>query len=128
MKPFILGKSNFDDGYPVETKFGDYLITCSEQSDAKQTLKLVFDSGADQGVSSETFITGSGNLFTIYSELNATISGNPYKAVNVFSGKMVSDGIEDLKLVYLITEPTINTLKRGQGRLFKDGDSLSEKQ
>ncbi len=56
-----------------------------------------------------------------------TMSGHTFKAVEIHSGEITSTGIKNYHFAQIMTMETPTSLKRGQGRLFKDGDGFSKK-
>jgi len=126
--PLILKKSNFNDSYSVGSKFSDMTITFSKQDNSKLTVVTDYVQGNQKGNGLGSFITGSGNKFSIYTEIAGTLSGNPFTNVEIYSGEITADGIKDFHWALLVTVEGIGTIKRGEGRLFYDSDGISPKQ
>jgi len=126
LSPLILVKSNFADAAPG-SQFKDYKLTCSEQNNADQTVVCAYASIAAIGSGLGAFITGDGNKFSIFVETNGTLNGQPFKSVDIFSGEITPSGIRNFHWALIQTQEAPGTLRRGQGRLIKDGDGLSER-
>ena len=49
------------------------------------------------------------------------------KSVQIHSGEITADGIDNYRFALIMVEPAPTTIKAGQGRLWKDGDGFSER-
>jgi hypothetical protein len=92
-----------------------YVFKFSSQDESKLTVNVAFrnvstletdETGAD---STASYISGSGNLFSIYARINGTVSGVKYSALQVISGEVTSAGIANMQVTNEI--------------LSKDGDA-----
>lgn len=82
------------------------------------------------------YVSGSGNYFTIFSELSGVNveNGNTItsKQIQAISGELTANGIKNVQLSLTMKSKTGDPgdkylIKVGQSRIFKDGDGLSEK-
>ena len=120
-------KSNFSDGYSPGHKFADLKLTFSRQDNAKLTVVCDYVQANEIGNGLGSFITGTGKKFSVYAEMVGTYENKPFKSVIIFSGEMAEGGIKNLQEALLVTVEAPGTIKRGEGRLFKDGDGFSER-
>jgi len=127
VSPFVLVKSNFNDNMLPGDRFSDMEITFSGQNNTKQTVVTDYINGTQIGNGLGSFITGSGNKFSVYYECSGTYFGLPFKSVDIYSGEITSTGIKNFQYATIVTEPNTYTIKRGEGRLAHDSDKFSEK-
>ena len=108
----------------------DATLIFSEQNTSKLTVSTYFEqlSGVEEGKGTGSFITGSGNKFTVFVKMAKTLNGIPYEAIYVFSGEISSSGINNYQNVYIVTkENQYTTLPEGEARLNIDDDGLAER-
>ncbi|MCL2129282.1 MAG: hypothetical protein FWH35_02900 [Treponema sp.] len=127
VSPLLLIESNFSDSLSPGYRFDDNQITFSKQDNANLTVVLDYINGPQIGSGLGSFITGSGNKFSVFTEISGTLYGSPYKSVEICSGEITSSGIANYYWAFMITEEAPSTVKRGQGRLGNDGDGFSER-
>lgn len=114
--------------------FDDYFYKFSKQDNKKFTVRMDFISGGiDAGSdTSATFISGKGNLFTVFAQSKGVGYGVDYVALEVVSGEIQSTGIKNLQITkYLQSkgdDPTPVLTEVGTTRIFYDSDSISERQ
>jgi len=120
VKPTVLEKSNFDDVYPPGQVFADMLMTFSNQDNAKLTISVECDTGGTIWNNINSFITGNGNKFSVFLEMESGKS----KLVEIYSGEITPTGIKNLYNAFIWTSDSPN---KGNGRLLYDGDGFSEK-
>jgi hypothetical protein len=82
------------------------------------------------------FISGSGNYFTIYFNVNGVYSSSnisytiSYKTALVISGEKTSSGIRNMKYAFIMvsksSDPDEELMKEGIFRIFEDSDYISE--
>ena len=125
----VLVKSNFNDSFVPGHKFSDVEVTFSKQNNTNLTINYDYTTpdGAEEGNGLGAFITGKGDKFSIFVEVSGTLNGHPVKTVQIHSGEISSKGIKNYYWALMNTMEAPNSLKRGQGRLFKDNDGLSER-
>ena len=130
--PLILVKSNFDDSYAPGQLFLDVKLTFSDQNNKNLTLKVLDENGDATRTGTGGFIVGSGKKFTVFTGLDNVQSGHTYKTAALYSGTISDAGIADFRYVLVMVDDnnppaSLNILKDGQGRLFKDDDGLAER-
>jgi hypothetical protein len=132
--PMILKASNIV-GEPLGTQVNDFFVTFSQQDNVNLTIKLDFKSGSESGTGIGSYMAGSGNNFTIFSQVDVEdvkqVKGIKSKTVFVISGTWTPTGIEDLhNAVFMLDDkgdPNGIWIEVGQGRIFYDSDGFSEK-
>lgn len=97
--------------------------------------KLVLDfegknvTGSSHEEGSGSFISGSGNNFTVYFDTEGESNGIYVRLAEVYSGTVTAEGIKDLYHAFVMVEKgeDPNQVLMGEGvfRLFKDGDGLA---
>jgi len=125
VSPFVLVKSNFDDSWSPGYQISDMEITFYGQDNAKQTIMTDYVNAGQEGKGLGSFITGSGNKFSIFVQSEDTMYDVPFTSIQVYSGEISSAGIKNLQFATMVTVPNEYTIDRGQGRLFYDSDKLS---
>jgi len=125
--PMVLVRSNFTDGWLPGRQISDEHLTFSKQDNINLTVVCNYDISSTAGSGLGSFITGSGNKFSVFTEISGTSSGYPYKSVEIRSGEITATGIKNYYMSGIITEDAPTTIKRGQGRLYYDKDGFSEK-
>jgi hypothetical protein len=125
VSPDILIRSNFYDSYSPGYQFVDMQLTFSNQDNAKMTVDVDFIEGSSISSGINSFITGDGMKFSVFSEMIRTTDGA--RTVRIYSGEITSSGIRNFYQALIITVEGSNTIRRGQGRLVYDGDGFSEK-
>ena len=132
-KPNICVKSSLPGDSWVGLEMIDAEITFSEQNNAKLTVLTNFveyiDGGAGQtGKGTGSFITGSGNKFTVFVKMTGTLSGLPLETIDVYSGEISPSGIKNYQSAQITVKGNMySTLPEGEVRLFKDSDGLAER-
>ena len=129
-RPFILKASNVPNDR-VGAQFYDYKVTFRSQDNDKLTVKLDYVNGSETGIGMGSYIVGTANAFSIFSEVKSSYLGDSAAVVIVISGKMMEDGVHDLYFSnFMINNhgnPHGRLLANGQGRVIFDSDGLSEK-
>lgn len=98
-----------------------------------ETLTLDFEGKNIDGTSHEvgtgSFISGSGNNFTVYFDTEGESSGIYTRMAEVYSGTLTAEGISDLYFAFVMVEkgedPENILMDEGVFRLFKDGDGMA---
>jgi len=125
--PVTLVKSNFADGYSPGKVFAAMRITFSKQDNAKQTITINYTQGSAITSDLGSYITGSGNKFTVFAEVETTKNESTYKAVEVYSGEITPDGIKNFYTALIVTLKASWSINVGEGRLLYDSDGFSER-
>ena len=130
ISPLILLESNIATDR-IGSRFIDYNITFSEQSQSELTVKVNYEGVNTSGAGTGSYIVGKGNEFSIFVEIDDETNGYPAKTVNVISGKVAADGIEDLHYAAFMVndygDPGNVFIEIGDGRIAYDSDGISEK-
>lgn len=133
LSPTTLVSSNFDDSYQIGHVFADEYIKFSNFDEKSLTLKVDLEHAGSVGEGYGSFISGSGDNFTIYVRIdNVSQSGVSTLQTRVYSGTISENGIQNLYTsLFMIDDggdPENNLIDNGQGRLFRDGDGFSPKE
>ncbi len=131
ISPLILVESNFPDSN-TSGSFADERITFYDFDENDLTIKVDYTQASSSGQGLGSFVSGEGNNFTVYVELNAErTDGTTYLLTKVISGTLQENGIQDVSLsVFMIDDngdPNDVLIENGQGRRFKDGNDFSDK-
>lgn len=133
LAPAVLVRSNFDDPYLPGHAFLDATIGFSQYNPGNLTLKVTVSEGsASSGEGSGSFVSGSGNNFTVYVKVESTdAEGNTVIHADVYSGTLEAGGIRNLQRSYFMIDdngdPNDRYIEVGNGRLAEDQDGFSEK-
>lgn len=113
--------------------FDDYYYKFSKQDNKNFTVRLDFLSDVDSGSdTTATFISGKGNLFSVFAQSKGNSYGVDYVALEVVSGEIDASGIKNLQITkYLQSkgdDPIPVLTEVGTTRIFHDSDDISERQ
>ena len=131
MAPVILLASNIPSD-PIGNRFDDYLIKFYGQDNQKLTIQTKYKSvsASNTGHGGGSFIVGTDNKFTIFSKVDDITRGHQSVVVDVWSGTITNNGIEDLYLAVFVIDNKGGggvVIGNGQGRVVYDSDGVSEK-
>lgn len=109
---------------------GDYKYRFSGQADNKVMLDYKNTGNSDVANGLGSFLSGSGNQFTLFSETVGVSGGVNYKSVTIISGELTATGVKNFQHSFVITQKTgdeTNTvlIPVGTGRIWKDGDGMA---
>lgn len=126
--PHILASTFTGDSRSVGHKFASETLRFSNQN--SKDLSVAIDVKSNNSISAGIggFLSGSGNKFTIFSEINVSYLTATAKTISVISGEITSDGIKDFYTTNVIKEkndPDNLTIAVGAMRVIKDGDGLA---
>lgn len=129
--PYILLKSNRP-GDVLGSQFADYTVSFSSQDNEALTVVVDYENGPESGNGLGSFIVGQGRRFSVFVEINAVHSGGTTaKTVQVVSGYLVNEAIEDLYLAAFMIDdngdPQNIWIENGEGRVLYDSDGFSER-
>tara|TARA_R110002124_G_scaffold283409_1_gene459354 strand:+ start:908 stop:1582 length:675 start_codon:yes stop_codon:yes gene_type:complete len=120
-----------EDGYKVGRVVSDYRYSFYGQTSNNEIKYDYKSTVSDSGTGTGSFISGKDNLFTIYSEQVGVSLGIDTKTVTIISGELANNGIKNWQEAFVITykgdDPDNKLIKVGQGRIYNDGDSFSER-
>ena len=130
VSPFILKNSNISQDTPG-SQFADYTVTFRNQDNSTLTVKVDYSGGGETGTGMTSFISGSGNNFSVFTEVISSISGYQAKMVNIFSGTMSATGIQNFHYANVMIDNYGNPgnvwIKNGESRVIYDSDGNSPK-
>ena len=129
LSPLICVNSTVPGDSWVGLQMVDATVTFSAQNNSKLTVFTDFDeSGGQGGKGTGSFITGSGNKFSVFVKMTGHLNGLPLETIDVYSGEISSSGIKDYHAVQIVTKGNIyTTLPEGEGRLVKVSGGLAER-
>jgi hypothetical protein len=127
--PFELINSNRASDY-IGTIFADYYVRFSEQNNTNLTVSVDYINGPEDGEGLGGFIVGTENNFSVFSELTVVVYSDTAYILNLISGTIAADGIEDFHLALFMLDnlgnPSGYFINNGEGRVFKDSDGMSD--
>lgn len=132
VSPFILKSSNIPYDQPGY-QFADLDITFSDFNQNDLSLKISYDNGPEHGEGIGAYIMGSGNKFTIVTQMKVYYNTDQDSAMIdfIYSGTLKSDGIKDFYYANFMIDNFGNEsnvwIENGQGRVIYDQDGFSEK-
>ena len=112
--------------------FTNYTYKFSKQNNSLYTVRVDYvSSGADHGSdSTATYISGNGNLFTIFTQVNGVEDGIKYVDLEILSGEVGTNGIKNFQeALYLKSkeaDPNQDLIDVGDSRVLYDSDKFSE--
>ncbi|MBL7816115.1 MAG: hypothetical protein JNL70_13945 [Saprospiraceae bacterium] len=132
--PMILLSTNVP-GESTGGQYNDYIVTFSQQNSTDLTIKIDFVSGTEKGTGLGSFMAGTGNDFTIFSQIDVEstnqVAGVKAKTVVIMSGTWTPTGIKNFHTALFMLDdkgdPNDVWLENGEGRIFYDKDGFSEK-
>jgi len=117
----------------VGSTFSDELEKFSNQNTEAYSVAYAYNQGdgSEVGVDNRaTYISGTGNLFTVYAQALDTLDGVPSVDLRVMSGELTTGGIKNLyQGVYIVSkgnDPNGDVAPIGTTRVVKDGDGFSQ--
>lgn len=128
MNPNLLLRSNISNDAPTNTQFVNYSVTFSGQNMAESTISFLGISSGERDVSNSAIITGSGNNFTVYGRSTTTVGSNSIVLGVMYSGTLEAGKVKNLKRSIVVIDDTNagpNLIKKGNARVFHDGDKSS---
>ncbi len=135
VSPHILLESNrWDD--EIGKKFADMTLSFEKQDRKKLTVLLTtketISSGTALGEGIGAYVVGSGNQFSVFAQVIGydTRTSAVNKTVEVYSGKIVDGGIENLYTALIMVDdggdPNDIWIENDDCRVFHDSDGFSE--
>lgn len=129
--PFILESSSVQ-GDANGTQFLDYFIDFFNQNTSALTVDFTSNNGGQSSNGSGSFISGEGNLFSVYLKADSTYQGETAKFAYAISGEIAEDGIYNFQFANLMLDdngdPAGIWISNNTGRLLSDSDGFSPKQ
>lgn len=124
--------SGFDE---ADTYFADYHYKFQDQDNSKLTInlnyKVVNSTGSDTASGTGSFISGTGNDFTVFTDVKGLSEGVTYEWITFCSGTVTDNGIQNFQFGLYVKDkgpdPNNALINIGSARIFKDDDGLAEK-
>ncbi len=132
VSPFVLKGSNI----PYDQtghQFADLDITFTDFTQNDLSLKISYDNGPEHGEGIGAYIMGSGDKFTIVTQMKIYYNTDQDSALVdfIYSGTLKNDGIKDFYYANFMIDNFGNEqgvwIENGQGRVIYDQDGFSEK-
>ncbi|TVQ65050.1 MAG: hypothetical protein EA360_11025, partial [Balneolaceae bacterium] len=133
--PLLLTKTNVPGDVSLGTRYADMYMKLYDQNDREFTievdyLQMNYDTGEIVSTSTGlgSYVIGSGNGFSIFAKIETVSHGDETLMLQLFSGRLVSNGIADFQTAILMLENygSSRFIPNGTGRAFSDGDNLSD--
>ncbi|PKP35162.1 MAG: hypothetical protein CVU00_03695 [Bacteroidetes bacterium HGW-Bacteroidetes-17] len=128
--PFTLKGTNVPGDYSIGTQFADYLVTFSNQNNDNLSITLGYTSGDATGTGIGSYISGSGNSFTVFAKTTSIRNGSSAELIEVISGTISNSGISNFYYAnFMLNNNGDNTnfMGNGTGRVLYDSDGVSPK-
>lgn len=133
--PNILFNSNVPNDFSKGYRFNDYTVEFSDQNNDDLTVKTkiasISGSKSDKGQGVGSFIVGENNQFSVFVKVEGVSNGQEYTTINVYSGILTERGIEGLYHSLFMLDDRGDAknvlIENGDGRVFYDGDGISER-
>lgn len=128
--PFELKGTNVPDDWPIGSAFADYYATLSNQNNANLSITLSYTSADESGSGIGSYISGSGNSFTVFAKTNSTIGSSSAELIQIISGTLTDGGISNFYYANFMLNNNGDGdiwLENGEGRVLYDSDGFSEK-
>ncbi len=105
-------------------------FTFSNQDNEDLTLDFSASETSTNVVATSSFISGSGNAFTVYLVAEVTLDGHTFESTETYSGVVSDGGILNLQRALFVIDdrgdPNDAIIANDSGRLFIDQDGFSE--
>lgn len=129
--PFTLtSRFGTEDTYPLGHVIPDYKFRFYAQN--ADELKVEFKSAnSGSGQSYTSFVAGSGNKFSLFTQISGVENGISYKNVSIISGEKTYEGIKDFQYAFVLTEKSgdeddYKLMPVGKGRIWYDSDHMAD--
>ncbi len=121
--PHILEASNQDDDV-IGKKYNNWKFRMYNQNNIDLKISLEYKSGSSIGTSTQSYISGSAQKFSVFFEVLTEKQGYQAKMIRVISGKMTDQGVKDCQIALFMVDdygdPGNVFLSKGKGRIFQD--------
>jgi hypothetical protein len=126
--PFILVNSNRAGDY-VGSQFADIVMEFYDQNNKELTIKVNYVNGGEQGSGLGSFLSGSGNDFSVFVKVASTYSNDNADLLLIISGTKASGSVKDLYYaIFMLNNygnPHSYWIENGEGRILYDSDGNS---
>jgi hypothetical protein len=110
--------------------YGDLSIQFHNQSNTNLTVSVKEFQAGTEGIGNGSFISGTGNEFTVFTKLHTTSYNSESLLIIVCSGRLKDNGISNFHYALLMVDdygdPNDVLIENNTGRLFYDEDRFSE--
>jgi hypothetical protein len=91
---------------------------------------LTFDHSTDEGAGQGCYLSGDGNNFSLFAEVESVSSGIQNRTLVVISGAISAAGIKDFQYAFLLVdkdgdESNLILMPENTSRIWEDGDKLA---
>lgn len=128
MSPNLMLRSNIPNDAPSNTQFVSYTINFSNFNASNFSIGYVGTASGERDASESAVIAGSGNNFSVYGKSTSVVGANSVVLGVVFSGTLENGKIKNLRRAIIVIDDSNggpNLLKKGNARVFHDGDKTS---
>ena len=112
------------------TAFNDTALDFTGQT-AENSVMVSYAQGREMGSGLGSFVSGSGNAFTIFTQIAGTGNGIAFKSAMLYSGTMTAEGIQGFDEAVLLTskdpDPDAKLISVGQTRILAENDDLVDR-
>lgn len=130
VNPLTLSKSNIAADV-LGTVYSDFEMTFANQSNSDLSLDFQGLAGNSTIESVESYVSGSGNNFSVFLKVESTSEGHTSILAYAFSGTLASEGILNYQFILIMLDDrgdlNDTLIENNTGRLFVDGDELCSK-
>ena len=129
--PLKFEETNIPDDFDFSTTFLNVRFAITNQNNDNLTLNFKGYTGFTKYQVLESFISGEGNLFTIYLKILSTDLSNGSEGIfaYTFSGKKIQEGIENLSMSLVMLDDSRDFsnvfIDNNQGRRFSDSNNIT---
>ncbi|WP_428654661.1 hypothetical protein [Runella sp.] len=126
----LLSPYGSDDIYEKGEVITDHKFQFTNQQSNRLTCE---DKEVGTGIfnSFDAYVEGSGNLFTLFAEINHKTESVEYTTLEVISGEITATGIKNFQKANVViskgADPDGDVLDVGEGRIWEDGDGIAGK-
>ena len=126
--PLALKATNIAGDYAIGYIFADLTFKLYDQKNSDLTITMDYNSANSYSNNMQSYIVGSNNLFTVFVDNQTTRGDEVTDMVMIISGKLASNGIEELHLAYVMVDNKgyEGYINNGECRIFIDQDGLTE--
>ncbi len=126
--PMALKATNISNDFAIGYIFSDLTFKLYDQKNSDLTIMMDYNSANIYSNNMQSYIVGRNNLFTVFVDNQTTRGDEVTDMVMIISGKLVSNGLEDLHLAYVMVDNKgySGYINNGECRIFIDQDGLAE--
>lgn len=128
MNPNLLLRSNTPNDPPSNSAFVNYTIKFFNQNSSNYNISFSGSASGESDESNSAVIAGSGDDFTVYAQSTTTIGANSVVLGVIYSGTLENGKVKNMMRAIIVIDDSKggpNLLKKGNARVFHDGDKIS---